>query len=86
MNLWPSWYRPVSGTPGEKTETQARNIAQWHGFTLEYLRGPARDQKAFRARCEIARMLRAKKMSHISIGRFLNREHTTVSHMLRRAG
>lgn len=61
-------------------------VAAEHGFTKADLTGPSKRPAICRARWEAMRRLRAKPLSLPSIGRLLNRHHTTVLDGLRRAG
>jgi chromosomal replication initiation ATPase DnaA len=61
------------------------STAEDHGLTAADLVGTRRDQRAFRARAEAMHVLRSTtSFSLPQIGRFFNRDHTTVLSALRR--
>lgn len=56
-------------------------VAERHGVTLEDLRGPSRRLRASRPRQEAMALIMAqKRYSYPQVGRFFNRDHTTVIH------
>lgn len=59
-------------------------VADAHGLTPDDLRGPSRVGPAVIARRHAMAALSAAGASTTAIGRALNRDHTTVSHGLRR--
>lgn len=61
-------------------------VAAEHGLSKSDITGPSRRPDICAARWEAMRRLRAKSLSLPSIGRLLNRHHTTVLDGLRRIG
>lgn len=63
----------------------ATEVAQRHGLTLEDLRGPNAAQAYARPRWEAMAIIREKTAFSLpQIGRFFNRDHTSVFHGLQR--
>lgn len=58
--------------------TALEEIAERHGFTLEILQGKGRFAKQVAARVECYRLLVGRGWSTPRIGRFFNRDHSTV--------
>ena len=61
-----------------------RRIERAHGVTLEQMQGPRRYRPIVRARWALIAALRERGWSLMRIGKFLNRDHTTVLYALRR--
>ena len=61
-----------------------RRIERAHGVTLEQMQGPQRYRPIVRARWALIAALRERGWSLLRIGRFMNRDHTTVLYALRR--
>jgi len=81
MSLWHGDLHPLRPTMRSITA----DVAKRHGLTVEDLRGPERRQAAVRARHEAMAIIRAQgRFSLPQIGKFFNRDHTTVIHALRR--
>lgn len=79
-----SWHKaPAIATTPIETVAQ---IAREHGMTAADLIGPSRLRRVCIVRWRAMRVLRDHGRSLSSIGRILNRDHTTVLHGLRRAG
>lgn len=57
--------------------------ASKYGFPLDVLRGECRKRPIVRCRCWIARRARLEGFSFPQIGRALNRDHTSVIHLVR---
>jgi hypothetical protein len=70
-----------TGTPA--LEAQMESIAAAAGVTLEELRGPSRHREVVELRRQLAVHLRSRGWSLTTIGRLLNRDHSTVVHLLR---
>jgi len=69
----------------------AAGVAAMHGFTLAEIKGRCRQKRICQARFAVIAALRAERNRHgeprwslPAIGRFLNRDHTTIIHALRR--
>lgn len=71
-------------TPAEENEAIIRRIAQERLVSVEVIKGRGKDRFAFLARQEIANILYNKGLSTTQIGRYLNRDHTTILNMLGR--
>ena len=75
---------------GEAIDRIARQVAADYGVTVEALRGRSRKSKIVRARQDL--MWRARYQpsvsgavrSHLRIGRYLGRHHTTIMDGIRR--
>lgn len=61
-------------------------VARYRKLSVDDLRGPSRLPHIVRARWEVMAVLRRRGLSMEAIGRLINRNPTTVSHGLRRAG
>lgn len=61
-------------------------VARYRQLSVDDLRGPSRLPHIVRARWEVMTILRRRGLSLVAIGRIVNRDNTTVSHGLRRAG
>jgi chromosomal replication initiation ATPase DnaA len=74
--------------PERDPEKLAREIAQRNGLLVADLKGPSRFRHIQVARTELYLALRAKpyQWSYPAIGRFVNRDHTTVLHAVQKAG
>ena len=83
--MTPRWYTPPPYVAVTGLELVAR-LARLHGLTAADLVGPSRVRSVCIVRWRAMKALRAKGHSCSSIGRLLNRDHTTVLHGLRRAG
>lgn len=59
--------------------------AKISGYPVSVLRGPARDRPICMVRWAVMDILRARGLSLATIGRLLNRDHTTVISGLQRA-
>jgi len=60
-------------------------VAEFHGFDLEAMCGPARHRELVDVRAKIVRALKDKwNMTYVSIGRLLNRDHTSILYLYRR--
>lgn len=59
--------------------------AEVSGYPVAVLRGPARDRSICMVRWAVMATLRARGLSLPTIGRLLNRDHTTVISGLNRA-
>lgn len=81
----PSWYTPPTYMASTPIELVAQ-IARTHGLTAADLIGPSKVRSVCIVRWRAMKALRDKGRSLSSIGRILNRDHTTVLHGLRRAG
>lgn len=55
------------------------------GYPVSVLRGPARDRPIYTVRWAVMAILRARGLSLATIGRLLNRDHTTIISGLERA-
>jgi|HubBroStandDraft_1064217.scaffolds.fasta_scaffold308785_2 chromosomal replication initiation ATPase DnaA len=62
----------------------AEEVAQRHGVRLREMLGPSRETHLVRARLDLYRILRAEpfRWSLPSIGRFVNRDHTSILYAL----
>ena len=79
-----SWHTaPAIATTPIETVAQ---IAREHGMTAADLIGPSRLRRVCIVGWRAMKALRDKGRSLSSIGRILNRDHTTILHGLRRAG
>lgn len=56
----------------------AEEIAFWHGVEPAAVLGPSRDRRNSRARGDVMRRLRSEGFTSVQIGRWLNRDHSTV--------
>ncbi|WP_375408553.1 helix-turn-helix domain-containing protein [uncultured Methylobacterium sp.] len=87
-----AWAREYEGTPAmsrhARTRFIIRTIAVHHGVTVEEVEGEGRRAKVVRPRqlAMVALWLEISSMSLPSVGRLLNRDHTTVLHALRKFG
>lgn len=61
----------------------AREVAARHRLTVNEMLGPSRDHEFVVARAQLYRALRQRGWSFPKIGRFVNRDHTTVLAALR---
>lgn len=60
-------------------------VAEFHGFDVEAIRGKSRKSELVDVRAKIAKALRLKwNMTAISIGRLLNRDHTSILNLCKR--
>lgn len=59
--------------------------AEISGYSVSVLRGPARDRPICMVRWAIMAILRARGLSLATIGRLLNRHHTSILSGLERA-
>lgn len=79
--LWPSWYVPPAPAKGPAT---AREIitaaARKFGFTYEEMISVHRGKQISRARQTVYAILRARGNSYPQIGRWMNRDHSSVVH------
>jgi chromosomal replication initiation ATPase DnaA len=71
-------------TPAQENEAIIKKIAREWNLTVETIRGKSRDRYAYEARKEIAQALYDRGLSTVQIGRYINREHTTILNMLGR--
>lgn len=76
----PAWYTSIP------PQSVLQAVANRHRLTIDDIKGPSRKAYICRARWDAMRLLRDRGLSLPSIGRMLNRDHTTVVHGLRRAG
>jgi chromosomal replication initiation ATPase DnaA len=60
-----------------------RDAADRFETTESLVLGPLQERQCVQARCAVARRLRNEGYSLTVIGRWLNRHHTTVVHMLK---
>ena len=69
-----------------KTDWQEviRRIERAHRVTLKQMQGPQRYRPIVRARWALIAALRERGWSLMRIGKFMNRDHTTVLYALRR--
>lgn len=63
----------------------AAYICQQYGVTMEHLRGECRDSEFVKARAEFSIRAVAIGKSYSEIGRFLNRDHATIMHHVKKA-
>jgi len=63
----------------------ASEISGQHGLSLDELREPNRNRSMYRIRQEVAIALRNAGASYPECGLVLNRDHTSVMHMVRTA-
>lgn len=81
----PKPVHPEILTPYQRTVREsAIPILKKYDLTLEDVRGERRFRCMHRARWEIAVALTNRGWSTLKIGRFLNKDHTTVVHYLKR--
>ena len=80
----PSWYTPPAYMASTPIELVAQ-IARTHGLTAADLIGPSKVRSVCIVRWRAMKALRDHGRSLSSIGRILNRDHTTILHGLRRA-
>ena len=72
--------------PEHRAVLVARGVAMRHGFTFDRIKGRERTKSASLARCAVVVALRVQlAMSYPEIGRLLNRDHTTILSLYRRA-
>lgn len=71
-------------TPAEEYEALIRKIANDNYISIETLRGRSRDRFVFGIRKVIAQELYDRGLSITQIGRYLNRDHTTILSMMGR--
>jgi chromosomal replication initiation ATPase DnaA len=64
-------------------ETDVEQIASAAGVTVDQVRGSSRAPALVEVRRIIAAYLRRRGCSLPEVGRFLNRDHTSVMHLLR---
>ncbi len=64
-------------------EAQLESVAAAAGVTLEELRGPSRRREMVELRRRLAADLQSRGWSLSATGRLLNRDHSTVVHLLR---
>lgn len=79
-------YRGLVRIPGSRPTMRqlAQQVADEHGLTLDDLTGPSRTDTIVRARQEAMAVIRANtRFSFPQIGRFFNRDHTTVIYSVR---
>lgn len=79
--LWPRWYRP----PVRFRSDIIANTAMRFGVSSSDLAGPSRKRPIANARQDAMLHLHQQGWSYASIGRLLNRNHTTVMHGVARA-
>ena len=73
----------VAAARGLRFATDVEQIASAAGVTVDHLRGSSRTRAMVEVRRIVAAYLRRRGCSLPEIGRILNREHTTVQHLLR---
>lgn len=73
-------------TPSEKYEAIILRIARSRYVTVEAIRGKSRDRHVYMARQEVANTLYNLGLNMVQIGRYVNRDPTTVLNMLGRLG
>lgn len=71
-------------TPAEEYEALIRRIANERYISIETLRGRSRDRFVYQTRKDIAQELYDRGLSIAQIGRYLNRDHTTILNMMGR--
>jgi chromosomal replication initiation ATPase DnaA len=69
-------------TPAEEYEGLIRKIANENFISVETLRGRSRDRFVFEIRKVIAQELYDRGLSITRIGKYLNRDHTTILSMM----
>lgn len=85
--------RHIGPTPRQRTIEQCKAIAARHRtivtnrpLTLKDIRGPLRWKEIVKARAEVAKFLREERgWSFPQIGQFLDRDHTSIMHLLKPA-
>ena len=68
--------------PHESADDMARAVAKYWALTQEELLGPRRSPLHCEARSDLYARLRAQGWSYPQIGRYVNRDHTTVMNAL----
>ncbi|MFZ0269925.1 helix-turn-helix domain-containing protein [Caulobacter sp.] len=83
LSLWRGWVKAHAGR--RRMDDICAEVAGLYGYTVDQIKGPDRDQEICVARhhCMWA-MGREPHLSLPRIGKFLNRDHTTVLHGQRR--
>lgn len=71
-------------TPAEEYEALIRRMANERYISIETLRGRSRDRFVYQTRKDIAQELYDRGLSIAQIGRYLNRDHTTILNMMGR--
>jgi chromosomal replication initiation ATPase DnaA len=82
--MLPRWHLPPSLQAVSGRQVIER-VAALHDVTPEDITGPSRLRRHCEARWQVMRELASKGLSTPTIGRILNRDHSTVVHGLRRA-
>lgn len=72
-----------AGQQSNIIERHTLYICERHGVTREQLKSPERTKDIVRARQELMHLLICAGMSVAGIGRYLNRDHTTILHGVR---
>jgi chromosomal replication initiation ATPase DnaA len=73
-----------ANVPPELAELVFQYNATWKKCSIKRLRSASRSTKIVRVRWAIARAARQRGYSYPTIGRALNRDHTTIMHAVRR--
>lgn len=71
-------------TPAEEYEAIILRVARSRYTTVEAIKGRARDRFTFLARQEAANALAKRGLNTVQIGRYLNRDPSTILNMLGR--
>lgn len=88
MNVWvdPRDTKLVIKTPARVTLESIQAIASVHRVDVDAILGKDRSRKAFNARVDVCKYFVARGWSSVRIGKYLNKDHSTVLHMIRKAG
>lgn len=80
MKLWPNWYRPNLRRRFDVVE----RVCSEFGVTREELRGSGTKRELVTARWIAMTMLRERGLSYHSVGRLINRDHSSIMHGVNR--
>lgn len=80
--LWPKWYSPPPANPGLRVGVKdlIAEIADRFGLSYSQIVGKSRIRDISRARQTIYAILVRRGSSYAQVGRWLNRDHSSVLH------
>lgn len=76
--LWPDWYAPPVRTHAKFAKDIITEVGEHFGFGYHEMVGPSQRRSLSRARQTAYMVLRARGNSCPQIGRWMNRDHSTV--------
>ncbi len=71
-------------TPADRYNAIIKRVAAERYISVEAIRGKSRDRYVYQARQDIAKELYDLGLSTTQIGKYLNRDHTTILYMMGR--